>query len=278
MALLLAGCTGPSLLSKIDRVAGGGAGTRRVADGLAFGTHGQKLDIWAPKGKAATPRPVVIFFYGGGWVDGTRGGYAFAGRAFARNGFVTVVPDYRKVPDVRFPAFVEDGAQAVAWVRAHIADYDGDPGRIALVGHSAGAYITAMLALDRQFLNDAGVPDGTVKAAVGLSGPYDFLPFTDKRAVDALGHWPDPKQTQPISYARADAPPMMLVTSGKDTVVKPRNAVALAKRLEALGVRTEFHDYPGLSHEGVVMALSKPFRGKAPVLADTVRFLKMHMK
>ncbi|MBW4329981.1 alpha/beta hydrolase [Stakelama sp. CBK3Z-3] len=224
--------------------------------------------------RTSAPKPVIVFFYGGGWVKGTRQGYAFAGRAFASNGFVTVVPDYRKVPDVRFPAFVEDGAQAMKWVQNHIADYGGDPKRVAIVGHSAGAYTVAMLALDRHFLADAGVSPDMVKAAVGLSGPYDFLPLTDKRAVDALGNWPDPGETQPITYARADAPPMLLVTSTRDEVVKPRNAIALARKLHALGASAAFREYKGLTHEEIAMALSKPFRGKAPVLADTLAFIR----
>ncbi|GGO97530.1 alpha/beta hydrolase [Stakelama pacifica] len=273
IAALLAACSPPKLLSTLDSVSGGGAGTKEAVSGAPFGSHGQKLDVWVPKNGGTRPKPVVVFFYGGGWVKGTRQGYAFAGRAFASKGFVTVVPDYRKVPDVRFPAFVEDGAQAMKWVEDHIVEYGGDPNRVAIVGHSAGAYSVAMLALDREFLAKAGVAPGFVKAGVGLSGPYDFLPLTDKRAVDALGNWPDPKATQPISYARDDAPPMLLITSTKDEVVKPRNAVALAKRLRELGAPVAFREYTGLTHENVAMALSKPFRGKAPVLADTVAFI-----
>ena len=273
LVALLAACSPPKLLSTLDRVTGGGAGAKEAVSGASFGTHGQKLDVWTPEDAGSAPKPVVVFFYGGGWVGGTRQGYAFAGRAFASKGFVTVVPDYRKVPDVRFPAFVEDGAQAMKWVQDHIARYGGDPNRVAIVGHSAGAYTVAMLTLDRKYLKEAGVSPNIVKAAVGLSGPYDFLPLTDQRAVDALGNWPDPKQTQPITYARADAPPMLLVTSTKDEVVEPRNAVALANRLRELGAPVEFREYGGLSHENVAMALSKPFRGKAPVLSDTVAFL-----
>ena len=130
-----------------------------------------------------------------------------------------------------------------------------------------------MLALDQRWLRAEGVDPGIVKAAVGLSGPYNFYPFTSKRAIDALGNAADPKLTQPITFARADSPPMLLVTSTAATEVKPHNAYDLAAKLKALHARVTLIDYPGLSHEDVAMALSKPFRGKAPVLADSVAFL-----
>lgn len=269
LAALAAACSPARLLSGLDRVSGGGAGSRRVAAGVRFGSHGQRLDVYAPQG--AGPWPVVVFFYGGSWRSGARGGYAFAGRALAGQGFVTVVADYRKVPGVRFPAFVEDGAEAVAWAAANIGRHGGDPARIAVAGHSAGAHIAVLLALDPRYLA-AAEASGAIRAGVGLSGPYDFLPFTGA-AIPAMQGVADPKATQPIHYARRDAPPLLLVTSGDDTLVRPRNAYNLAARLEALGAPVELKDYPGLDHSEVVMALSQPFRGKGSVLADMSSFL-----
>ncbi|MGN6277452.1 MAG: alpha/beta hydrolase [Sphingomonas sp.] len=266
----------PGLLSFLDGVMGGGRGVERVGRGVAFGTHEQALDVWRPTGATSAKRPVLIFWYGGGWVKGSRGAYAFAARAYAKAGFVVVVPDYRKVPNVRFPAFLQDGAQAVRWTRDHVAQFGGDPNRIAFAGHSAGAYTVAMLALDPEWLRAEGVDPTIVKAAVGLSGPYDFYPFDDRRAIDAMQGAPDPILTQPIHFASADAPPMMLVTSTRDTEVKPKNAINLAAKLRALGAPVEFKEYQGLTHENVAMALSVPFRGKAPVLADSVAFLKRY--
>ncbi|MEG3166081.1 alpha/beta hydrolase [Sphingomonas sp. PB2P19] len=265
---------GPMTLSVLDGLMGGGRGTARVRSGVPFGTHGQTLDVWRPSGGARAGLPVLIFWYGGGWAHGDRAAYAFAARAYAKAGFVVVLPDYRKVPDVRFPAFVQDGAEAVKWTRDHVRDFGGDPARIALAGHSAGAYTVEMLALDRRWLRAEGVDPHIVRAAVGLCGPYDFYPFTAKRAADAMQGAADPAMTQPIHFARADAPRMLLVTAGNDTQVKPHNAVNLTARLEALGAPVRHIDYPGLSHENVVMALSKPFRGKAPVLADSVAYLR----
>jgi len=179
---LLAFTSPPRLLAYYDRAAGGGAGARQVADGLAFGTQGQTLDIWAPAEAPQGKLPVVIFWYGGGWAKGDRAAYAFAGRALAREGFLVVIPDYRKVPDVLFPAFLDDGAEAAAWVQGNIAQHGGDPARIAFMGHSAGAYQAVMLALDSKRLVAAGVDPANVRAAVGLSGPYDFHPFDSPRS------------------------------------------------------------------------------------------------
>lgn len=264
----------PRLLSALDWVAGGGTGVRQAASGIPFGSHGQLLDVWVPRGEASGPRPVLIFWHGGGWVKGDRAAYAFAGRAFASRGFVVVVPDYRKVPQVRFPAFLEDGAEAVRWTRDAIARFGGDPERIALAGHSAGAHTAVMLALDPQWLRAAGVDPNLVKAVVGLSGPYDFYPFTTRRSIDAMGQAPDPLATQPIRFASADAPPMLLATSDADTVVRARNARNLAARLTELGAPVVLKDYGAISHEEVAMALSRPFRGRGPVLEDSVSFLR----
>tara|TARA_Y100000815_G_scaffold27986_1_gene23439 strand:- start:7331 stop:8212 length:882 start_codon:yes stop_codon:yes gene_type:complete len=267
----------PKLLSVIDGFAGGGSGTQRAGTAVAFGKHGQTLDVWRPAEQSAKPRPVIVFFHGGGWVKGDRDAYAFVGRAFASRGYTVVIPDYRKVPDVRFPAFIEDGAEAVRWTRENIAQFGGDPDRIALAGHSAGAHTAVTLALDPRWLTAAGVEPDAVKAAIGLSGPYDFYPFDKKRSIDAMSQWPEPRDTQPIAFARADAPPMLLVTSSKDTVVRPYNTENLTAKLRELGAPVESENYEGLSHEEVVMALSKAFRSKAPVLDRSVTFLKQAM-
>lgn len=263
----------PQLLSWLDAATGGRRGATRVATAVPFGTHGQTLDVWAPEAPASEPRPVLIWWYGGGWVKGDRAAYAFAGRAFARAGYLVVIPDYRKVPGVRFPAFLQDGAEAVRWTRDHAARFGGDPDHLAFAGHSAGAYTAVMLALDKRWLEAEGIDPGIVRAVIGLSGPYDFYPFDKKRSIDAMSQWPRPLETQPIQFARADAPPLLLITSTADTVVRPRNAINLTARLKELGAPVDIKNYPGLSHEEVVMALSTPFRGKAPVLADSLTFL-----
>lgn len=276
----LAGCSPPALLNGLDRVTPGDGNARKAASGVGYGREPrQRLDVWTPRRTpAGAPLPVVVFFYGGAWVKGARGDYGFAGRAYAGKGFVAVVPDYRLVPTVRYPAFVQDGALAVRWTRDNIARFGGDPRRITLAGHSAGAYNAAMLALDGSFLRDAGVDPHIVRAAALLAGPYDFYPWDDRRAVDAFANWPRPEETQPITHVSAGAPPMWLGYGSADTTVKPRNSIALAARLRSVGATVVLRDYPGKSHVDLVMGLSKPFRGRASTLDDTAAFLLAHSR
>lgn len=164
-------------------------------------------------------------------------------------------------------------AAAVRWTHDHIARYGGDPEGIVLAGHSAGAYLAVMLALDRRYLAAAGIDPSVVRAAAGLAGPYNFYPFTNPLAIDAMGRAPDPLATQPIHFARADAPPLWLGQGTTDDQVEPHNAIDLAARQRALGSGTTMlRIYPGLGHNDLVMALSKPFRTRAPVLDETIAF------
>jgi acetyl esterase/lipase len=269
----------PNQLDIINNFWPGDSGVERVVEGVTFGDKtGLKLDVWTKTDGAKATKPVLIFFYGGGWANGARDHYGFVAKAYAAKGFVVVMPDYRKVPQVRFPAFVEDGAEAVKWTRDHISEYGGDPARITLAGHSAGAHIAMMLTLDQHYLANLDVDPKIIRATVGLSGPYDFLPLDSKRSIDAMSRWPRLEETQPIHFARADAPPIMVVTSTEDDTVKPRNAILLSEKLHALGAFVDFRVYQGLNHENVAMALSKPFRHLAPVLDVSAAFLHTHSR
>ncbi|KQY27471.1 alpha/beta hydrolase [Caulobacter sp. Root487D2Y] len=242
--------------------------------GAAYGAlERQALDVYAPRRETA-PAPVAVFFYGGSWDSGRRQDYGWVGRALAAQGFLTVVPDYRLYPAVRYPGFVEDGALAVRWAVDHAPALGGDAGRVVLIGHSAGAYNAAMLALDDLYLKTAGVDPAVVRAFAGLSGPYDFLPLDGPVTRRTFGEFPDLAATQPGAYARADSPPAFLATGDGDTTVKPRNTRALAAALRAKGVTVEERHYAGLNHADTVLALSRPLRGKAPVLSEMTAFLR----
>jgi acetyl esterase/lipase len=180
-----------------------------------------------------------------------------------------VIPDYRLVPEVRYPAFLEDGAAAVRWVRTNIAAHGGDPDRLVLAGHSAGAYNAAMLALDPRWL---GADRAAVRGLVGLAGPYDFLPLDVASTREAFGEVRDLPSTQPVNLASAGDPPALLVAGANDTLVRPRQTALLAERLRASGVMADTRLYPKVGHVGVMTALAKPLRGKAPVLADVTAF------
>lgn len=267
-ALALGGCSPVTLFNAVLPKDGS---TDRVAAGIAYGNDPrQRLDVYVPAG-GAEGRPVVVFFYGGSWASGSRTGYGFVGRALAARGFVTIVPDYRLVPDHPYPDFVEDGAAAVRWTQAHAENYGGDPQRIVLAGHSAGAYIAAMLAVDERWLGEIRA---AVRGLVGLSGPYDFTPGDSPETERAFGRWPNPAEIAPIEHAGAGDPPALLLHGADDTVVKPYLSEALALSLTNAGVPAETRLYEGVAHAGVVTAIARPLRGKAPVLADMAAFVQ----
>ena len=249
------------------------AGSRLAARDLGYGPlPRQKLDIYMPRGRRADgPLPVIVFIHGGGWRDGEKAGYEFAGRAIAAQGFAAVVINYRLVPDVHYPAFVEDGAAAVRWVRGHIGEYGGDGERIVIAGHSAGAYIAAMLAMDQRWL---GADRAAVKGWAGLAGPYAFLPLKPGVTTAAFGRADDLPSTQPINFAGPGDPAALIAIGEDDDTITPGKNIALADRLRAAGVPVELRLYPGIGHLRIVTALSRWTRGSAPSLADLSAFAR----
>ncbi|MCA0366571.1 MAG: alpha/beta hydrolase [Proteobacteria bacterium] len=245
-------------------------GVRRVARDMAYGDDPrQRLDVYAPRGDG--PYPTLVFFYGGGWDSGSRELYGWAAQALAAQGFVVVLPDYRLVPQALFPAFVEDAATATAKAAEVVERYGGDPARLGVLGHSAGAHLAMMIALDRRYMAAVGQP-GLIKAAAGLAGPYDFLPLDVAASRNAFGRAPDPTLTQPVTFVRPDAPPIWLGHGTADTVVHDEDTVILDQRMRAVGGRSEAKLYPGLDHADLIATFSPLFRKKATVLADVTGF------
>ena len=276
LGLTALGLSGCSPLALFDALGPRDKGGRLAVRDAAYGADPrQRLDVFVPT-VPVERAPVLVFFYGGSWSSGSKDDYAFAAQAFAAQGFVTVLPDYRLYPQSRFPDFLKDGAAAIAWVRDNIAAQGGDPNRIVLAGHSAGAYNAAMLGLDPEYLRQAGVDPRSVRAVAGLSGPYDFLPFDQKTSIEVFGQAPDPEATQPVSFAGAHSPPTFLATGDRDTVVKPRNTASLAAILRTARVPVQERVYEGLDHSDTLLALSVSFRRKAPVLAEMSAFLHQH--
>jgi acetyl esterase/lipase len=215
--------------------------------------------------------PTLVFFYGGGWDSGSRGHYGWAAQALAAQGFLVALPDYRIVPQVRFPAFIEDAAAATARVAEVARDHGGDPGRLGVLGHSAGAHLAMMITLDRRYMAAVDRPD-LIRAAAGLAGPYEFLPLNVPASVNAFGRAPDPTLTQPVTFARADAPPIWLGHGTNDVVVHAEDTEILRDRLRALGAPVEAKLYPDLDHADLIATFSPLFRKKAPVLSDVADF------
>lgn len=233
----------------------------------------QRLDLYRPD-HPKPGAPTVVFFYGGGWESGDKGDYRFVAQALAARGYAVAVPDYRLYPEVRYPAFLEDGAAAVAWLRHNGAGFGLSGRPLALMGHSAGAYIAVMLTVDRRWLNAAGSdPCAAVASTVGISGPYDFLPLTERNLMAIFGPEDGRTQTQPVTHVDGRAPPLLLLTGDADTRVRPRNSANLAERVRARGGQADTIVYQGLGHVQTVAALARPLRWLAPVLDDVDRFL-----
>ena len=271
-ASALAGCSGVAFLNAVEPK-GGVAITHDLA--YAPGPRGG-LDVYRPV-RAPAGAPVVVFLYGGGWDSGRRRDYAFVGAALASKGYLTIIPDYRVYPEVRWPAFLQDNARAVAWARAHAAEFGGDPRRLFLMGHSAGAYDVVMLALDPRWLGAVGLdPQRDLRGVIGLAGPYDFLPLESEELKTIFGPPQGRPATQPINYVDGRNPPLFLATDTADTTVLPRNTLRLAAKVRAAGGEVEAREYKGLSHALLIGAVAAPLRFLAPVLRDITAFVDAH--
>lgn len=234
----------------------------------------QKLDIY--RAVPAVPNaPVVVFFYGGSWNSGSKDDYSFVGEALASRGIVVVIADYRLYPQVRYPAFLQDGAKAVAWTYNHAAEYGADPQQLYVMGHSSGAYNASMLALDGRWLKEVGLAPSIFKGWIGLAGPYDFLPI-ENQDVRPVFFFPDsPPESQPINHVSRDAPPTLLMASTDDNLVNPtRNTAGLARKLREAGVPVEAFYFTRTNHATLVASFAKPLRWLAPVLNQVTAFIQ----
>lgn len=262
LAGLLGGCSPATLLNAtVPR-----DGYSRQA-GIAYGSDPrQKLDLYQPA-EPRTDGKTVVFFYGGSWDSGSKEDYLFVGQALAAGGYKVVIPDYRLYPDVRFPAFVEDGARAVRWT----ADLVGAD-KVVVMGHSAGAQIASLLAADTRYLAAAGVDRRDLRGLVGLAGPYDFLPLKSRRLIDIFGSADNP-DIQAITFARTPLPPALLIHGATDTIVYPRNSENLAVAWRKAGAPVELKLYPGVGHVEIVAAIADLLSGRAPTRTDVLAWL-----
>jgi acetyl esterase/lipase len=271
MAVTLAACSPAALLNATVPVDG-----TTVMHDVAYETGPRHtLDIYRPKNPTG---PIVVFLYGGSWRMGDKSMYAFVALPLAARGAVVVVPDYRLYPEVDFPDFVVDNAVAVRWAFAHAAELGADPGSIFIVGHSAGAYNAAMLALDPHFLAQQTMSRDDLAGVVGLAGPYNFLPIVDPDIIPVFASVHDGPASQPISYVDGHNPPMLLAAGEDDTIVKPKNTSSLAARINQSGGPVEVKLYPDVGHIGLITAFAPLFQWRAPVLDDVWRFIESHRR
>ena len=265
----LAACSPLSVVNAVSP-----AGAVQATPALSYGADPRNmLDVYRPVA-GSHDAPVIVFFYGGNWVSGKRQDYAFVGRALAARGFVVVIPDYRLYPQVRYPDFLDDGAAAVVWTVRQIAAHGGDPKNIFLMGHSAGAYNAAMLALDPRWLERQGMTRSMLRGWIGLAGPYDFLPVQNRTTQPVFNAPDTPLDSQPLRHVSDLAPPALLIAAGKDKLVDPaRNTGGLAASLRAAHVPVQEVYYDGVSHATLVASLSNSLKRLAPTLDAVEAFV-----
>lgn len=240
-----------------------------LVEDVAYGQHGrQTMDIYVPK-QAKAGAPVLIFFYGGSWSNGEKSRYRFVGQAFASAGYTTVIPNYRVYPKNLFPDFIEDGAKAVSWLKDNNYADNG----VVLAGHSAGAHIAAMLALDSSFLRDQNVDPDTLRAWIGMSGPYDKFKLSSKKLQKIFSNAEPPSSANPINFVSEDSPPALLIHGLDDRTVLAQHSKNLASELSALNVNVTTHYYPDIGHASVVAGIAEPLRGWSDTYKDTLYYL-----
>ena len=264
---------GPAVLDTVDRIVGGSSGVELVQIASTGPSPQQQVRVFRPEGAVEAPLPVLVFIHGGSWASGDPADYGFVARNIAAEGYVVVLAGYRLGEAGRYPGMLEDTAADIGWVYRNIARYGGDPERLVISGHSAGAYNAVQAVLDPQWLAAAGVPRDAIRGVIGLSGPYDFYPFdTDstRAAFGSAGAGPD---SQPVNTVTPGAPPMLLIHGTDDTTVKLRNSKALAKALREAGNSVETLYLPGQNHADPLLRLTRPWRRDARVFDAMMQFM-----
>ena len=252
---------------------------------IAFGAlPRQKLDIYIPTAstinrqssvEASKPsKKVIIFFYGGNWDSGEKENYKFVAEALASAGHIVVIPNYRVYPDVLFPELMNDPALIAKWVKTNIHQYGGDANQVFLSGHSAGAHIAVMLAVNPEYLTSVSLKPSDFVGVIGLAGPYDFLPLSSDRLKTIFGNKEQQWKSQPINFVDGKNPPLLLAVGLKDGTVWPRNSYNLAKKINANDGKVKVVEFAEYGHIDMVAKLAKPLRGNGELLKSVTDFIK----
>jgi len=246
---------------------------------IEYGPHHlNRLDVYRPN-NSSKPHAVIVFFYGGCWGECNslnKSDYLFVAQSFASRGITTVIADFRQYPEVNFATLMEDASKVVSWTSMHISEFGGDPNRIIVSGHSSGAHIASMLALNPRYLkNDV---KNRVRGFIGMAGPYDFLPLDEVYQRKLFNPSNDYASSQPINFVSAQSPPLLILQGEKDETVGKHNALNLSRKAQSLGISQQLILYPKLDHIGILTALSRPFQGQSTVLKDILDFIQLNVK
>lgn len=262
----------------------GGVG---VSKDILYGDEpSQDLDIYYPKPLAKamkdqsainTSYPMVVFVHGGSWESGNKEQYAFVGQSLAQAGYVTAVINYRKAPEHVYPDYVKDAAQAIAWSINNAASLHADPSRLAVMGHSAGAFNAVAAVSNEDFLAPYGIKPTDIATVVGIAGPYSY----DFRKFDsATAFAPDatPDQVMPDRQIKGKQPPYLLLTAEKDKIVYDTNTTKMTAAMKKAGVTVETGVIDGASHATSIGAMAPPLRWVNDVRAQVLTYLDKALK
>lgn len=258
-----------------------------VSKDILYGDEAtQDLDIYYPKPLAQAMRaeqtitatyPMVVFVHGGSWESGSKEEYAFVGQSLAQAGYVTAVINYRKAPEHVYPDYVEDTAQAIAWSYKNAASLHADPERLAVIGHSAGAFNVVAAVSNQDFLAPYGISPDDITAVVGIAGPYSY-DFRKYGGSSAFASDATPDGVMPDRQLKGPQPPYLLLTAENDKTVYDTNTVKMTQALKAFGATVETGEIKGASHATSIGAMAPPLRWLNDVRAQVLSYLdkKLH--
>jgi acetyl esterase/lipase len=264
--LLLPGCSPLQIVNKLSAE----SDSVSVIHQRYGGEQRQQLDIFMPE-RIVPGSPAVLFFYGGSWKRGQKGKYGFVGHTLGSKGFVTVIPDYRLYPEVTFPSFVEDGAKALAWVRENVGQARHG---VVVMGHSAGAHIAALLALDQEYLSATGQPLSIVRGMIGLAGPYGFNPMKYRSTRPIFTNVGSIEKAMPVTFACSAKLPILLIHGADDGVVIPENSRELKRRVYECAGNVEYLELDDIGHFSIVLGLSNSLFADDAIQSSIEVFLK----
>jgi acetyl esterase/lipase len=238
-----------------------------------------RLDVYPPDG--GLDHPVLVFFHGGGWYQYDKLVYAPVAMRLLPHNLVVVMVDYTLYPDATVPRMAQECAAAVAWTLEHVAEYGGDPTRVVVAGQSAGAHLAALITTDARYLAATGHAPSEIAGLVGISGVYDvaaeaaFLrdrrqsPLIMERVMEGPQNY---VALSPLTYVRANLPPVLLIHGEADTTVPYEISAAFHRALLGAGVQSELVVYPEQGHATMLFwALDDAEQALVRTIAEWVR-------
>jgi acetyl esterase/lipase len=238
-----------------------------------------RLDVYSPP--TGTGYPVLFFVHGGSWKDYNKELFAPVAMKLLPEDMVVVIPDYTRYPDASYEQMVDEVAAALVWTLERIDQYGGDPERVIVAGHSAGAHLAGLAVMDPRFLARYGHSDSEVCAFVGMSGVYDIRAEYDywlargtypRVIVEVMGGETNFRQASPLHHVRADLPPILLIHGDRDETVPLGITTQFHAALQAVGAASELEIFTGQGHADYLFAALS--QESPQLVADIAAFVR----